>query len=192
MAPVLDRTDLTGISVLVVDDDEEARETFKDMLEAHGASVLTAASAGEGVELFRAHRPNVLVGDIRMPDRDGYWLIRELQDAIGFVAALAVTGYVHEDIHLHARRAGYREVLAKPVGMDLLCAAVGRLAGRMSTGAGDAAAEREAAILVGERHATTSEAQCPYCGSLWIHAVRPEPRGMLAVCRECSLPFYWR
>lgn len=189
MAVVGLRVDLTNVTVLVVDDDEGVRDIFTEVLEAQGASVVAAASAEAGMQLYRREDPDVLVSDIRIPDHDGYWLIRELRKRVGDVPALAVSGYLHDDLHLRARRAGYAGVLAKPVDMDVLCAAVARLAGRTAR---ITSAELEAAPLAAEHCAVTSMARCPYCGSIRLRALHAELRGLLVACRDCSLPFYWR
>ena len=61
-----------GLTVLVVDDDQDARDVASHFLEGSGARVITAASADEGLRLLRHERPDVLVADIGMPGTDGY------------------------------------------------------------------------------------------------------------------------
>jgi len=70
---------LVGIHVLVVDDNADARELFKTILEYAGALVSVAASAEQAVRFFDHVVPDVLVSDVSMPGHDGYWLIRELR-----------------------------------------------------------------------------------------------------------------
>ena len=66
---------LDGIRVLVVDDQDDARELFASMLESAGAVVLTAASAADAMRLLRSEREIVLLCDIEMPGEDGYQLL---------------------------------------------------------------------------------------------------------------------
>src|SRR5437879_9430898 len=69
--------ELEGITVLVVEDDEDTREVMRAMLELCGARVLVAESARSGLEAFEKARPDATVSDIAMPGEDGYWLVRE-------------------------------------------------------------------------------------------------------------------
>ncbi len=68
--------DLSGIRVLVVDDEQDARDFIKRLLSDCSAQVLTAGSAGEAMELIELEAPNILVSDIGMPEIDGYELLR--------------------------------------------------------------------------------------------------------------------
>ena len=70
---------LANIHVLVVDDEVDARELVKRLLEMAGATVSMAGSASEAIERILAARPDVLVCDIGMPGEDGYSLIRQLR-----------------------------------------------------------------------------------------------------------------
>ena len=70
---------LANVQVLVVDDEVDARELVKRLLEMAGATVSMAGSASEAIERILAARPDVLVCDIGMPAEDGYSLIRQLR-----------------------------------------------------------------------------------------------------------------
>jgi signal transduction histidine kinase len=70
---------LNGITVLVVDDDPDAREVIARILRGGGASVLTASSVATAMELLRESTPGLLVSDIGMPGEDGYDLIRKVR-----------------------------------------------------------------------------------------------------------------
>src|SRR6266850_1938290 len=88
---------LDGVHVLVVDDEEDPRELFRDVLELAGARVSVAASARAALAAIEREVPDVLVSDIMMPSEDGYWLInavREFRHATGrrHPKALALTG----------------------------------------------------------------------------------------------------
>lgn len=71
--------DLTGVRVLVVDDEVDARELFAMVLESCGAAVTIAGSAAEAFAALRRERPHVLVSDIGMPGEDGHSLIRRVR-----------------------------------------------------------------------------------------------------------------
>ena len=130
-APVLGATRgpaLAGVNVLVVDDEPDARELARIVLERHQASVRCAASAREALEAARALRPDVLVSDIGMPGMDGYELVRRLRanrrPGEKDIAAVAMTAYAREEDRAAARAAGFEGHLAKPVTPDELVAAV--------------------------------------------------------------------
>ena len=121
---------LSGVDVVLVDDEESVRDLFNDVLQLAGAQVRAASSAREALALIEARMPHVLVSDVMMPHEDGYWLIAALL-AMGprRPRTLAITG----DARRHSRdellRAGYDAFLCKPIGVDLLTATVARLAG---------------------------------------------------------------
>lgn len=96
-APELQRPSLSGVRVLVVDDETDARELLAMVLEACGADVTSVGSAGEALHVLSTHRFDILLADIGMPDRDGYDLIRAIRDlpseAGGTIDAVAVTAY---------------------------------------------------------------------------------------------------
>jgi PAS domain S-box-containing protein len=126
------RLALTGIRVLVVDDQEDAREFLERLLAERGAFVTVAASAEEALaELDRAP-PDVLVADIGMPDLDGYELIRRVRRREsargGAVHAVALTAFVRDEDRERALAAGYEEHVPKPVEPSALFAVIARLA----------------------------------------------------------------
>ena len=122
---------LVGVHVLVVDDNTDARELFKTILEYAGALVSVAASAEQAVRFFDHVVPDVLVSDISMPGHDGYWLMRELRargaDRGGAVPAVAVTA-LSEHGARQALSAGFQAHLRKPVDPWELCRVVETLA----------------------------------------------------------------
>ena len=86
-----------GLHVLVVDDDADARELFRPVLEYGGALVTVVATAADALRTLQRVTPDVLVSDIAMPHENGYWLIREVR-ALGEVKrhrlpAIAITAH---------------------------------------------------------------------------------------------------
>jgi CheY-like chemotaxis protein len=124
---------LRGISVLAVDDEPDARELIRRLLEGCGAEVVTATSAAEAMTQMDRRVPDVLLSDIGMPGEDGYDLIRRIRArpaaAGGTVPAAALTAFARSDDRTRALRAGYQTHIAKPVEAAELIAAVGSLAG---------------------------------------------------------------
>jgi signal transduction histidine kinase/CheY-like chemotaxis protein len=109
---------LAGISVLVVDDDEDTRALLAMALESCGAGVRTAGSAAEAMRRFDDAVPDVLVSDIGMAMEDGYELMRRIRTrpplAGGRVPSIALTAYASPADRAAALGAGYDAHVAKP------------------------------------------------------------------------------
>jgi CheY-like chemotaxis protein len=124
-------SELRGVTVLVVEDDEDTREVLKVMLEICGARVICAPSARDGLQTFRKEHPQAIVSDIAMPGEDGYWLIREVRRRLGVppekVPAVAVTAFSGQHPRAAALAAGFQAHLAKPIDPDELCRTVAQL-----------------------------------------------------------------
>ncbi len=122
---------LDGIRVLLVDDEPDARELLRAVLERDGAEVTTAASAREALAFVDTYRPHVLVSDIGMPEMDGYDLIRQVRalpgGAGGKLVAGALTAYGSERDSRQALEAGFQLHVPKPVTPSELVSMVARL-----------------------------------------------------------------
>jgi len=128
--------DLTGIHVLLVEDEESAREGIRALLETNSAHVRFAESASGARDTYRLQRPDILVSDIGLPGEDGYTLIQnirsfEQQHGDPRVPALALTAFARDEDRRRAIEAGFDAHLAKPVDPDKLLVEVGRLTGRL-------------------------------------------------------------
>ena len=133
-APHFGPPDLSGIKVLVVDDQPDAREMIKRLLEDCEADVATAASAAEALHAMEAGRPDVLVSDIGMPDVDGYELLRRIRaldsPSGGHLPAIALTAFARSEDRTRALRAGFLAHVAKPVEPSELLATIASMVGR--------------------------------------------------------------
>jgi signal transduction histidine kinase/CheY-like chemotaxis protein len=129
----LELPSLTGIAVLVVDDEPDARDLLLRTLADSEADVVTASSAAEGVEAVRRQRPDVLLSDIGMPEADGYEFIRQVR-ALGEeyrrIPAVALTAFARSEDRRRSMLAGFQMHLSKPVEPAELVAVVASLAGR--------------------------------------------------------------
>jgi signal transduction histidine kinase/CheY-like chemotaxis protein len=130
----IDATELEGLKVLALDDDEDARELVHRVLASSGATVLTAADAAEALSLLERERPDVLVTDIGMPGVDGYELIRQVRarprERGGHTPAIALTAFARPEDRTRVLRAGYAVHVAKPVDAAELVATVASVARR--------------------------------------------------------------
>jgi PAS domain S-box-containing protein len=123
--------ELRGVTVLVVDDEPDARDLFAAILRQHGAVVRTAASVHDALESLESFKPGVLVVDIGMPGEDGYSLIRHIRGgAQANMPAVALTAYARPEDRRRALDAGFEMHLPKPVEPVELVSAVADLAGR--------------------------------------------------------------
>jgi PAS domain S-box-containing protein len=125
--------ELSGLDVLVVDDEEDAREMLRSMLEACGARVHVAASASEVLQLAEAQPPDALISDIGMPGEDGYSLIvkfRKLAPSFRRIPAIALTAYARTEDRTRAMLSGFSSHVPKPVEPLELLAVLASLAGR--------------------------------------------------------------
>jgi CheY-like chemotaxis protein len=134
-ADVPPRGMLDGVSVLVVDDEADARDAVVGLLERYGAHVRPAASVAEAMTALETVLPDVLVSDLGMPGEDGYELIRRVrllpEDAGGRLPSLAVSAYATAEHREKVIRTGFQKHLEKPVAPIELVTEVARLAGRM-------------------------------------------------------------
>lgn len=120
--------DLSGLKVLLVDDQADARDLAKRILQDCHAEVLTAASASEALQLLPGTRPDLLISDIGMPDTDGYQLLQQVRaldpQQGGAVPAIALTAFARAEDRDRVLAAGFRAHVAKPVDASQLIAVV--------------------------------------------------------------------
>jgi CheY-like chemotaxis protein len=123
---------LRDLRVLLVDDEEDARNLLGLILTSYEAEVKVCASAAEALQTLDEWRPDVLVSDIGMPGEDGYELMRKLRarelERGGFVPAIALTAYARAEDARRAIEAGYQTHIPKPVDPGELAAVVANLA----------------------------------------------------------------
>jgi hypothetical protein len=120
--------------VLLVDDEEDARNLLGLILTSYEAEVRECASAADALRILDEWRPDVLVSDIGMPFEDGYGLMRKIRarepERGGLIPALALTAYARSEDARRALEAGYQAHVAKPVEPAELATAVASLVGR--------------------------------------------------------------
>ncbi|PSB05127.1 PAS domain-containing protein [Merismopedia glauca] len=133
--PLLD-LDLTGIRVLAVDDEPDARELLTIVLTQYGAEVLTVTSAAEALTALESFQPDALVSDIGMPEMDGYTLMRQIRalapEKAGQIPAIALTAYAREDDRQRAIASGYQRQVTKPLDPEQLVSALMAIARQQS------------------------------------------------------------
>ena len=127
-----DGSRLDGVRVLVVDDARIVREVVTDILQQDGATVTAVGSAEEALTTLQRERPDVLLSDLAMPGKGGYWLIGQVRalppECGGVTPAAALTAFSGPEHRASVLRAGFQLHVEKPVGLDALIEAVARLA----------------------------------------------------------------
>jgi len=133
--PALRLTDgphLDGVRVLVVDDTSRVRDVVTEILEHDGATVIAVGCAEEALEVLQRERPHVLLSDLAMPGKGGYWLIGQVRalppELGGATPAAALTAYTGPEHRASVLRAGFQYHIAKPVGIRELIGVVAILA----------------------------------------------------------------
>jgi PAS domain S-box-containing protein len=128
---------LTGLRILVVDDEEDARDLIGTVLREAGAVVETSHSAADGLAAFKRFRPDVLVSDIGMAGEDGFSFVRSVRSLGategGNVPALALTAFARAEDDAQALAAGFTKHVGKPVAPDRLVATLREVARRYDT-----------------------------------------------------------
>lgn len=127
-----DGVSLDGVRVLVVDDIEVMRMTVTMILEHYGATVTAVGSADEALEALERERPDVLLSDLQMPDKGGYWLIGRIRalppERGGATPAAALTGLIGPEHRASVLRAGFQHYVEKPIMPQELAGIVANLA----------------------------------------------------------------
>lgn len=125
---------LNGLMVLVVDDNDDSLCIVTFILSDYQAQTKTATSVDEAIEAIEEWKPDIVISDIAMPDKDGYSLISSIRNKEasmgGFLPAVALTSYVYPEDISEAIDAGFQEVIRKPFEPNELVAVVARLTGQ--------------------------------------------------------------
>ena len=125
---------LTGIQVLVVDDDPDTLNLVEAYLRSRGATVDVADSALAGRRIIAAQKPDLIISDVMMPVVDGMSFIRELRsrapDEGGQIPAVALTGNVSPAVRVSVLNSGFQAYITKPFDPAELAFVVANWAGR--------------------------------------------------------------
>lgn len=127
------------MNILFVEDDPMNQRVVKDMLDVAGATMTAASSAESGLQLIDERDFDIVLMDLRMPGMDGFTAIRHIRarsDAKAALPIIVVTADTAIDLRDRCLREGADEVLFKPVAMDSLFDAIGRVFARNASGGG--------------------------------------------------------
>jgi CheY-like chemotaxis protein len=125
---------LDGTRILAVDDEPDASELLKTMIEESGGEVTIATSADEALNVLARGKFDIIVSDIGMPGKDGYQFMQEVRSLPanrgGTIPAVALTAYARTEDRLRALRAGYQMHVPKPIEYAELITVTASLVGR--------------------------------------------------------------
>jgi len=111
--------DLSGVKILAVDDELDARMLLEAMFKQCGADIVTCSSASEALAMLDEYAPDVLVSDIGLPGEDGYSLIKKIRAAEVAtgkrIPAVALTAFARTEDRFQALAAGFNMHVPKPV-----------------------------------------------------------------------------
>ncbi len=104
-------------TVLIVEDNELNMKLFNDLLEAHGYATLKTANGIEAIELARAHRPDLILMDIQLPEVSGLEVTRWLKqdEELRSIPVIAVTAFAMKGDEERIREGGCEAYLSKPI-----------------------------------------------------------------------------
>ena len=126
---------LLSVHVLVVDDSALFLEALTEMLQWHGATVTAVGTAEKALEVVEQLRPDVLLSDLEMPEKDGYWLIDRVRalapDRGGLTPAACLTGSAAPEDRARILQAGFQYHIAKPFDISRLLSIVEILVGSL-------------------------------------------------------------
>lgn len=124
---------LAGLSILVVDDSDDTRESLQQLLQAIGAQVSLARDGREALDMIRDASPDLVLCDLRMPRMDGFEFVRELRrgPSPAHPPVIAISGLASEADRRRAREAGFEGHLQKPFDEAAIVAAVGAVFNRL-------------------------------------------------------------
>jgi two-component system cell cycle response regulator DivK len=122
------RTGKNQASVLIVEDNELNMKLFRDLLEAHGYATYEARNGAEALALARAHRPDLVLMDIQLPEVSGLEVTRWLKDDEDLcdIPVIAVTAFAMKGDEERIRQGGCEAYLSKPISIGLFIDTVRR------------------------------------------------------------------
>ncbi|TVO71902.1 response regulator [Sedimenticola selenatireducens] len=105
-----------GTTVLIVDDSRTVRRVMGTMLRQSGYKTLEAEDGAQGIELARAHKPNLIFMDVMMPGMDGFQATRKLQTHVDTqdIPVIIISGNKQATVQTWVEKIGARDFMAKP------------------------------------------------------------------------------
>ncbi|MFC2155882.1 response regulator, partial [Acidobacteriota bacterium] len=101
-------------SILIIDDNTDLLEYLKDFFMIYNYEVILAETGNEGIEKFREYLPDIVISDMRLPDKNGNIVVKEIKEINKDVPIIIITGFSDKQLILSAMRNGALDLLKKP------------------------------------------------------------------------------
>ena len=118
---------LSGLKILLVEDQEDAIEALERILSEKGATILTASSGDHALRILEEHKPDIMISDISMPGMDGYSLMTRARTLHPSLASIALTAFSRKEDRERASVVGFSDHITKPVDIAMLIASILRI-----------------------------------------------------------------
>lgn len=107
----------SNFSVMIVEDDDAARDIIANIvgLKFPDCAIYTAENGRKGLELFKAHTPDIVLTDINMPEMNGIEMVREIRSINADASCIVLTAYRDKELMERFTEIGYCAYLLKPV-----------------------------------------------------------------------------
>lgn len=125
-------------TVLVIDDETATLTMFRLFLNAYGYTVFTAENGDMGLRLVRAHRPDIVFTDLKMPGTDGFEVLKQVKKTAPKTEVIVITGHGDMDHIIRALNLDATDFINKPIGRGALDAALRRAEARLGSDRHDA------------------------------------------------------
>lgn len=112
------------MQILVVDDEGLVLDSCKKVLEPEGFKVSLVTSVDKALEAIKDKKPTLLLVDIKMPEHNGWYLIRQIKEKWSDISIIVMTGYPTKETIAEAKKLGVYRFIAKPFTPDELIEAV--------------------------------------------------------------------
>ena len=124
-------TRLAGVSILLVEDDEDNREILSFVLASAGATITVASTAVEAFETFKLAPSGVILTDIAMPNEDGVWLLQAVRASpeLPRTPVVAISAHAMPKALEEFKAAGFDAIIAKPTDPERLVAVIRQVIG---------------------------------------------------------------
>lgn len=117
-------SDFKNLTVLIVEDEKEIRESMAEALGEIFGTIETAQNGDEGVRKFKKHSPNIVITDIAMPIMDGLDMTKNIKSVSSNTPIIALSAFSEKEKLLKAIDVGVDKYLLKPIDMDELIIAI--------------------------------------------------------------------
>ena len=126
------RADLSGLKIMIVDDEADSRELLELTLKGLGAAITLADSASFALKAIEKEKFDLIISDIGMPDEDGFSLIKKIRNLPAErdrkIPAIALTAYARAEDRIKALQSGFQMHISKPINLNELTAVISSIA----------------------------------------------------------------